>query len=312
MKLSVIIPTLNEKKHIENLIESIDSMDDSEKEILIVDGGSVDGTVEHVHTIAKCRKNVKLVENPEKYVSFGFNRAYEYCSGQYISLVGAHALYPRNYFSVCMDAIESGECDVSGGFLKQRGKSSMGEAIAIAMSSKFGVGNTEFRTEQKRMYVDSVAFAVYSRKVFEECGLLDEDLIRNQDDEFHYRLNRAGFRIMLIPDLEVVYFVRDSLKKLYRQYYQYGLYKPLVIRKVSAGFRLRHVIPTVFTLYLFSLPLSLTTIFWSLPLVLYMLLCIYVGSSANCPRAIKLRIPLVFPVLHFAYGWGFIRGIFKR
>lgn len=307
--ISVIIPTLNERAHIEQLINSIDQRDDIEKEILIVDGGSDDGTPEKVLELAAIRPNLQLIHNPERYVSQGFNRAFHKSSGRYVSLVGAHATYPPRYFSKCVEAIESGACDAAGGFLVQRGKTTMGKAIGRAMSSKFGVGDTHFRTTRKRMYVDSVAFAVYDRKIFDTVGLLDEALVRNQDDEFHYRLNQAGFKMLMLPELEVIYYVRDSLSKLFSQYYQYGLYKPLVLKKVKSGMRWRHLIPASFLVYLFSLPLVLWLWWWVLPLCFYLVLCLYFSVRGLAPWSVRVRMPLVFPTLHIAYGWGFLMGL---
>ncbi len=259
--LSVIIPTLNERAHIEALLKSIKQLDSVSKEIFIVDGGSLDGTREKIKELSYFDNNIYLIDNPDRYVSQGFNKAFKSSNGKYIALIGAHAIYPMDYFAACINAIESGQCDVAGGFLVQEGKNLIGKAIAKAMSSRFGVGNTPFRTTRKRMYVDSVAFAVYHRRVFDKIGLLDEELIRNQDDEFHYRLNRAGFRILMLPELEVVYYVRDSVKKLFSQYYQYGYYKPLVLQKVTSGMSWRHLIPSFFVLYLISLPLARSNIF---------------------------------------------------
>lgn len=309
INLSVIVPTLNEQDYIEQLIHSINSFDSTSKEIIIADGGSQDNTKEKIRNLKENGTPIHLVNNAKRFVSHGFNKAYKQTSGNYISLVGAHAQYPPNYFSTCIEAIESGECDVAGGFLSQQGKTSMGEAIAGAMSSRFGVGDTPFRTTRKRMYVDSVAFAVYDRKVFEKIGLLDEELIRNQDDEFHYRLNRAGFRILMLPELEVIYYVRDSLGKLFSQYYQYGYYKPLVFRKVSSGLRIRHLIPCFFVLYLLSLPIALSWPLWWLPLAAYLGLAVFFSLATQSPWSVRLRMIPVFPVLHIAYGMGFLLGL---
>lgn len=309
MTISIIIPTFNEIKYITDLVQSILNLDKTQKEIIFVDGGSTDGTFEYLSELSKSNSSIKVIKNPDKYVSQGFNKAFNLSRGKYISLLGAHANYPKEYFTRCIEEIETGNCNSAGGFLNQCGKSHSGKAIAFAMSSKFGVGNTEFRTIKKTMYVDSVAFAVYNRKVFEKVGILDEELIRNQDDEFHYRLNKAGFRIKMIHDLEITYYVRESLTALYKQYYQYGLYKPLVIKKVSSSVRTRHLIPALFVLYLFSLPISFFSLFYLIPFVFYFILICFIFSKASVPLQSRFYLFLVFPILHFSYGIGFLNGI---
>jgi glycosyltransferase involved in cell wall biosynthesis len=314
VKLSIIVPTLNEAAHIEALLESIAAVDDCEKEIFIVDGGSTDGTKDKVLEIKAKNNQVHWVENPDRYVSHGFNRAFLQTSGSYVALVGAHAVYPKQYFSTCIAAIESGACEVSGGFLIHQGRGIMGAAIAVCMASEFGVGNTAFRTKRQKMYVDSVAFAVYDRQVFERVGLFDEALIRNQDDEFHYRLNAAGLRILMLPELETTYFVRASLSKLFQQYFQYGFYKPLVFKKVRKGIRARHLIPAAFVAYLMSLPVMVFWPWWGLPLGLYFGLVLFFSLSAKTSWPVRLAAMAVYSTLHIAYGWGFIRGLwhFKK
>lgn len=309
VKLSVIIPTLNEAAHVERLVRSIAKTGDGETEIFFVDGGSTDGTREQVLYIASQNPQVCLVENPDRYVSNGFNRAYKLSKGRFVSLVGAHAIYPEDYFQRCIEHIERGECEVAGGFLLHKGRGVFGAAVAHCMASQFGVGNTEFRTVQKKMYVDSVAFAVYDRRVFEQAGLFDEALLRNQDDEFHYRLNRAGFRILMLPNLEASYFVRDSLPKLFSQYYQYGFFKPLVFKKVPRSIRLRHLAPAAFVLYLLSLPLALVWVWWVLPLVLYLSLDLLFSLSAKINWPCRFAAMAAFPTLHIAYGLGCLTGV---
>lgn len=306
LKLSVIVPVLNESAHIERMAATLLALDSTPKEVLLTDGGSADDTRERIRSLAAQNPDVRLVENPDRYVSQGFNRAYRVARGEYVALVGAHAEYPEHYFERCIAAIESGRCDACGGFLIQRGKTPMGCAIAHAMSSRFGVGDTAFRTTPVERYVDSVAFAVYSRRIFERCGLMDEELVRNQDDEFHYRLNAAGFRMLMLPDLRVAYFVRNTLSALWRQYEGYGFYKPLVIAKVRSGLRLRHLVPSAFVLYLLSLPAAFLTALWAIPLALYALLAVWFSRGLGLGF---WRGPAAFVVLHVAYGWGFWRGL---
>ena len=312
MELSVICPTYNEIDFIDTLIENLCFNDGLEKEILIVDGGSMDGTIEKVKLLINKYSSLKLLENPFRTSTHAFNIGYKYSTGKFIAFVGAHASYDKNYFTSGLNCLRQNECDVVGGPLKQKGKTLSGKAIALVMSSKLGVGNTEFRTESKKMMVDSVAFAIYKREVIERGGLMDETLPVNQDDEFHYRVRSKGYRIMMIPEMSSTYYVRDSFIKLFRQYFRYGLYKPAVLKKVRGSVRLRHLMPSLFTIYLLSLPLMIFIPIWILPLMLYFLLILV--RSFSFKEILKIRflsIP-VFPLIHISYGSGFLVGLFKK
>jgi glycosyltransferase involved in cell wall biosynthesis len=303
--VSVIIPTLNEEKYIGNLLTTLIEENNCSIEIFVCDAGSTDNTKQIVNDLKL--DNVFLMHNERKFVSFAFNDTFPKTQGKYIALLGAHAKYPPHYFDFAIKYLNT-ECDVVGGPLIQLGKNSSGSAIANAMSSKFGVGGTEFRTERKKMFVDSVAFAVYKREIFNKIGLLDEELVRNQDDELHYRMNANNYKLLMVPEMECSYFVRDSLSKLFKQYYQYGYYKPLVFAKVKSGIRIRHLVPSLFVCYLLLLPIFLqfSTIFWA-PLSLYLILAIAFGIKANASN--KLIVILAFITLHISYGLGFLLGM---
>lgn len=310
-EISIICPLLNEKEFIPKLAQALLQDDGLNKELLFVDGGSTDGSREEIKRLSENDGRIKLINNPKKYVNFGFNTAFEHSSGEFIAFLGAHTLYPHNYLKLAVEAIRNEECDAAGGPLNQVGRSKMSKAIAYCLGSKFGVGNTEFRVYKKRMYVDSVAFAVYKREIFERIGLLDEDLVKNQDDEFHYRLNKAGFKILMIPEMESTYFVRDSLSGLIRQYFNYGLFKPLVLKKIGKIVSIRHFIPTLFVLYLLSFPLLNLSYLWLIPLLLYLLLDLFFALMAKGGILTKLYSLIVFPVLHISYGLGFLLGLTK-
>ncbi len=311
LKLSVIVPAYNEVDNIGKLVQSLNGMDDLDKEIIFSDGGSSDGTREKIAEAAEKYGNIVLVDNPGRYVSHAFNHACKIAKGSYIALIGAHSVYPADYFRVCIEHLDAGLCDAAGGFLVHQGKGSTGEAIAYAMSTKFGVGDTEFRTEPEKKYVDSVAFAVYNRNVFDVAGYFDEELVRDQDDEFHYRMNSLGLRILMIPELRVTYFVRNTLRGLANQYYQYGLYKPLVFRRVASSVRARHLVPSLFVLYLTSLPLAFLNQIWLLPFALYWLLAVFFSAKSSLSLAAKCITLIIFPVLHISYGAGFLIGLIK-
>jgi GT2 family glycosyltransferase len=313
--ISVIVPLLNEEKHVDTLMDALASQDYPCVEFLLTDGGSTDQTVAIIQKRQVLDSRFKLVYNPMKFVSHGFNLAIKQAQGEYIAFLGAHAKYPDHYLSEGWRVLKAGLADAAGGPLKQEGLTFVGKAIAVAMSSGFGVGNTAFRTSSGQQYVESVAFALYKKSVFEKIGGMDEDLLRNQDDEFHYRMNANGMRILMIPSMQAIYFVRSSYSKLFSQYFQYGLFKPLVLRKVHSGARIRHFVPALLVAYLFIAFLS----FFIIPSFLYLIispLLLYLSLAALF--AIRLSdkagfgaILISFFVLHTSYGLGFIMGLFR-
>lgn len=309
--LSAIVPAYNEAQHIEKLVADFLICAPENSDIWVVDGGSSDGTIEILDRLSKQDPRVHWVDNPDKYVSFAFNKVFPLTQGKYVALLGAHAYYSGDYFTKSIEALENNEAEAVGGLLKQTARTSKGKSIAAAMSSKFGVGNTEFRTEQKRMIVDSVAFAIYKRTLFEELGLLDTDLLRNQDDELHYRFNAADKRILMIPEIHSVYYVREDFKSLFKQYFQYGLYKPLVLKKIKSAVRVRHLIPAFFVLYLLTLPLTLISIWWIFPLGVYCILICIIGGSDQKGLKFSYNKMIAIVALHLSYGSGFLVGLFR-
>ena len=314
-QVSGLIPILNEVNHLDDLLSSLmEKGKVGEIEFFLIDGGSTDGTLEKIKAWQKKYPDIHHVANPRKFANFAFNEAFPLTKGKYVAFMGAHAEYPDNFFSIGKQYLDTNECDVVGGPLIQKGKSEKGKAIAHAMSSKLGVGDTEFRTTSRKQYVDSVAFAMYKREIVETIGVMDEQLIRNQDDELHYRMNAAGYRILMVPEMKCVYYVRETLKGLFKQYYQYGLFKPLVLRKVKSGIRLRHLVPTCFVLYVMLIPFlwQYVGIVSLAPLFLYGVLVLYVAFSSNMKLSTRMFMCTVFPTLHISYGIGFLFGLGKR
>lgn len=311
MIFSIICPALNEEQFIEGVIQVFLKHCPQPSELFVADGGSTDATKRIVTKWSEKHPNIQLVNNERKFVSYAFNDCFPLTKGKYIGLVGAHTEYPADFFKVALEKFETTECDVVGGSLNQKGKTDKGKAISYCMSTPIGVGNTEFRTAKKEMFVDSVAFAIYKRSVLEQTGLLDTDLVRNQDDELHYRINANGFKILMTPGMESVYYVREDFKSLFKQYFEYGLYKPLVLNRVRSGFRLRHIVPALFVFYLLILPFFWHLLIFRVPLLMYLIVILITSLNNTLPFRVKKYCPTGFLVLHISYGLGFLLGIQK-
>jgi glycosyltransferase involved in cell wall biosynthesis len=313
VQLSIICPVFNEIQFIDQLYASLKVNDGLNKEIFFVDGGSTDGTVEKLKQFTEGNAQVYYLHNVKRSSTEAFNLAFVHCKAPYIAFVGAHAEYDANYFKHAFDYLEKDECDAVGGPLIQKGKTNIGKAIAAVMSNKWGVGNTSFRTSKTKQYVDSVAFAVYKKTMIDNAGVMDSSLPVNQDDEFHYRLNKLGYRILMVPEMQAVYYVRNTYSALFKQYFKYGLYKPRVLKKIKSAVRLRHLIPALFTIYLLLaiivfpfFPIAAT------PAIFYIIFILLVSIRLPLHLSQKLLAVWVFPILHIAYGSGFILGLITK
>jgi GT2 family glycosyltransferase len=237
------------------------------------------------------------------------NRAIAASACDPIIRLDAHTVYSPDYFEAIIRSFSKTNPDITGGPMRAVGKTDFQKAVAIATSTMFGIGDSSFHDEQKEGFVESVYLGAWRRRIFATTGLFDVEMLRNQDDEFHYRARSLGMKIYLDPKIKSWYYPRKTSSSLYKQYYQYGLFKPLVLKKVKSGMRIRHLIPSVFVLYLFTLPLASVFLPWLIPLLLYILFDIYFSFRYGNNLRVQILMLAVYPILHFSYGTGFLKGV---
>ena len=319
--ISLILPIRNEANFIRQSLDAILAQDTpmDEIEILVADGMSTDGTREIVAEYQKNHPNLFLIDNPGKIVPTAMNLALQHARGEVIIRVDGHCIIAPDYLSKCVNHLQSGEFAGVGGPMTSIGETPFSETIALAMSSSFGVGNSAFRTTSGRtMVVDTVPFPAYTRKIINEVGLYDEELVRNQDDEYNYRIREHGGRLLLAEDIHSKYYSRGSLSKLWKQYYQYGFYKVRVLQKHPHQMSLRQFIPPTFVFSLIgSLLLAIFTPWgkWLLLPVLGSYLLANVAASFYTASKKGWRhllvLPAAFAIIHISYGLGFLSGLVK-
>ena len=323
-KVSVICPVFNEEKFIEECIMSIIEQDYPQDmmEVLFGDGRSTDKTREIIERYMRQYPFIKLLDNPERIVPYALNRGLEAAKGEVIMRLDGHCTYPTNYISELVRYLYQLNADNVGGVWNtQPAKDTpICQAIAQASSHPFGVGGSMHKIgASKIIETDTVPFGCYKREIFEKTGPFDIDLVRNQDDEFNGRLHNLGGKIYLIPQVIINYTARDTLCKMRKMYYQYGLYKPLVNKKLGAPATVRQFFPLVFLLLLiiggtasiFS-PFILHA--YTTFLVLYLFIGIVVGSMSAIRMhqpLLVLLMPYVFFNIHMSYGIGYLVGIFN-
>ena len=187
------------------------------------------------------------IDNPGKIVPTGLNLAIRFAKGEILVRVDGHCEIDSDYIHHCVKYILEKDVDGVGGSMKTVGETPLSDTIALAMSSQFGVGNSVFRTvNMKTKLVDTIPFPAYNRKIIEKVGLYDEELVRNQDDEYNYRIRGAGGKLLLASDVRSRYYSRASFQKLWNQYFQYGYWKVRVLQKHPRQMSLRQFVPPLF------------------------------------------------------------------
>lgn len=319
--VSIIMPIRNEVDYIEHCLRMVLNQDYKPHrfEVLVADGMSTDGTRECVQQLQKKYANLRLIDNPGKIVPTGLNAAIQQARGDVIVRIDGHAIVEKDYVSQCITWLEKSGADCVGGAVESKGQGTVGEAIALAMSSSFGVGGSGFRVaaaEAKPVLTDTVPFGAYRREVFDRVGLFNEKMVRHQDYEFCYRLRRAGGKILLLPQVRAEYYVRSSLKALWRQYWQYGIWKGRFVRAHPDSLKIRHLVPPLFVLALvitFFLSLLFSSFFLLFfgiigTYMLFVLLASLKLSQHNSWRFFPI-LPIVFMILHISWGTGVWLGL---
>ncbi|OFZ65108.1 MAG: hypothetical protein A3D92_18355 [Bacteroidetes bacterium RIFCSPHIGHO2_02_FULL_44_7] len=321
LRLSVVIPCRNEVLHIENSVRSIinaGKLWEGDIHIYIVDGLSDDGTLDRIALLQQEFDNVHLVVNEQQLTPYAFNLGIHVnAAHDYLLIVSSRHILSPNYIQQAITRLqENPEIWCVGGKVENVYLNQTGEIIARAMGTTFGMGLDNFRTLQSSGYVDTVGTPLFPSWVFERIGYFDEELTRNQDDDFSFRIHKAGGKIYFDHEIPIQYFVRGSYDGLWRQFYQYGYWKVYVNTKHKTVTTLRQLAPPFFVLYLFLLPFTwllgvLIGMVSSLPLIAHLLLNMYYSMRnakkiSEFPQLIK-----TFWILHLSYGLGYLRGLWE-
>lgn len=314
------MPVYNEEKYINDCIDSLlmQTYSKEKMEWLIIDGNSNDNTKQKLYEYKKIYPELIFIyDNPNRTAPFAMNIGISHARGKYIIRLDAHAKYEADYISKCVYYLNNiSDADNVGGIADTRGRGTVGESIALMLSSKFGVGNSKFRTNGKSGYVDTVPFGAFRKEVFEKIGGYDERLTRNQDNELNYRIRKNGGKIFLANDIHFTYFCRDSINGIAKMAVQNGMWNVITMKLCPGSMSIRHFVPLCFLLSIVGLPIVsfFVPIFWWLfkgEMVIYIFFDLV--ATIKCTKNLKKMVLIfaLFPIFHLSYGAGSIIGLVK-
>ena len=306
---SVILPVLNEEFHLAHAVNAILSQDYSgPMEVILAIGPSKDRTQAIAEELRANDARVVLVENPSGRTAAGLNLAIKQSRYPVIVRVDGHAEIPQDYISVAMEILnQTGAVNV-GGVMAAVGVTKFERAVARAMRSSLGVGASRFHTGGEAGSVDTVYLGVFLRSALMAIGGFDERFTRAQDWELNYRLRQAGGIVYFDPRLHVTYRPRPTLKALSKQYFEYGRWRHVVIRRHQGTVNFRYLAPP-FALIATVVSLiagSLLSPIWFILAGIYLLFLLIASMRIGRSFGEFLRLPLILLTMHMSWGAGYL------
>jgi len=313
----IVIPCLNEAKHIEAVIENLgEALAELDARIVVADGGSTDGTRDIVTRIAGENPKVILLDNPKRIQSAAVNLAVATYGNDcdYLVRIDAHGDYPRDYCQLLVDeALATGADSVVVG-MHTVGFGVFQKATALAQNSKLGNGGSRHRIGAASHWTDHGHHALMKVSIFRQMGGYDESFQHNEDAELDYRLNKAGYRIWMTDKTSMVYYPRASVKPLFRQYFGYGRGRARNFLKHRASPSLRQMIPLAVAPITIGALLAIVNWAAAIPFIVWASACIAYGMwlaiGQRNPHGPLAAVSAM--VMHFAWSAGFWREVLAR
>ncbi|MDQ1400485.1 MAG: succinoglycan biosynthesis protein ExoA [Acidimicrobiaceae bacterium] len=313
--VTIVIPVLNERPWISDCLQSLRRQDTPIREILVVDGGSTDGTRDLVAAVGANDARVRLLENPGRSAAAAMNVGLAGAAGEFLVRADAHALYAPDFVRRSVEVLaETGAADV-GGPMRPVGTTRFGRAVAAVTSTRFGMGSGAFHWTTKRRVVDTVYLGCYRTTTLRDLGGYDETDLQwaAEDQELNFRLRQRAATIVCDPSVRSWYFPRDSPRALWRQYRNYGLCKVSTLVK-------HHTLPTLRPLappaLVAVLVVSGSAAAWTRKPLLATPIAAWVAVVAALsarlgrqPGVDPARASLALAICHVSYGIGFWVGL---
>jgi succinoglycan biosynthesis protein ExoA len=287
-------------------------------EVLVVDGMSDDQSRTIARRFAGSYPCIRILDNAKLVTPAAMNTGVRHATGDVIVRIDGHTIPAADYVRRCVQSLERTGAGTVGGLQRHVGHSYVGRAIALTIRSPLAVGDSRFHYAQEAGEVDTVYLGAFPREVFETVGCYNEDLLRNQDYEFNYRIRQAGLAVYLDPRIRSSYMTRATLRSFCRQRFEYGYWKVEMLKRHPASLRWRQLVPPTFvaTLVISGVLAPLlrpAAILLRLVLGAYTTVAVayaFVTARKHGWRYLP-AIPVILAALHVSWGLGFLYGLLR-
>lgn len=323
-KLSIGIIAYNEENFITNLLNDMKAQKYPHElmEIILVDSCSTDRTRELMEKFAEDNKDfysIQVLDNPKKIQAAGWNVVIKHFTGDVLARIDAHTKVTPEYSVRVMKNINDGEMVVGGIRPAVIEKDTPWSNVLLQVeNSLFGSSINSSRRSREKTYVKTMFHAAYRREVFDKVGLFNERLLRTEDNEFHYRIRKAGYKLCYDPTIISYQYARSSFKNMVKQKYSNGYWIGLTVKVCPGCISFYHLIPFAFIIGIIVTSLLMLNGKEMLGIVMWMLygmfaICNTIFSGINSGFYVQnLLMPFMFLILHISYGIGTFVGLCSR
>jgi succinoglycan biosynthesis protein ExoA len=312
--VTVVVPARNEERTIEACLSSVLGQSEGRLQVIVVDGASTDRTAAIVETIAASDPRIEPIRYGAASIPGSLNAALRAADGRWLVRVDAHSTVPPDYVREAVALLETGRWGGVGGRKDAVATTTTGRAIATALGSRFGVGNSIYHHGTRPQEVDHLPFGAYATETLRRLGGWDERLRTNEDFELDRRVRTTVDPLLFDPRLRIAWRCRESIGELFRQYVRYGRGKADVAILHPASVRPRHLAPPILVLSLAGAAIASP----AAPTVAIALVGAYAVALAVAAAvdgrdlrgvAAKAALPAAFAAMHVGWGIGFLKGL---
>ena len=319
------MPVLNEEEHLAASVRGVLDQDYPGRiELVLAVGPSDDRTHEIADRLSGEDPRIRVIDNPSGTTPVGLNLAVQASSHDIIVRVDAHGELPQGYIRTAVEILRRTGAANIGGRMEARGRTPFEQAVAVAYTSRIGLGGGGFHMEDTpEGPAETVFLGVFRREALERAGGFDPTLRRAQDWDLNYRLRAMGETVWFTPELRVTYRPRSTVGALARQFFTTGQWRREVMRRRPDTASARYLAPpaavavtAVGVLAGVGGTLSRRrglSLGWVVPATYAVgITAAALGLHRDMPSEVRARLPLVLAVMHLSWGSGFLVGLPAR